>query len=133
MADGPWRTVLSHREATGHPQGFTVWGQSIPLHLPTREVERARPEGEKVRTRPGQSSRLRPDMESYHGEEGQERYRERKKRERGEHIQEGSLEEVVREKKCTHPEWCFQGLTRSNLTGVQARDQLGARKEAVLG
>lgn len=39
------------------------------------------------------------------------------------------MEEVVRKKKCTHPKWYFEGLTKSNLTGVQARDQPDTIKE----
>lgn len=40
---------------------------------------------------------------------------------------------MVRKKKCTHPKWYFKGLTRSSLTGVQARDRPDARKEVTLG
>ena len=134
-----WRAVENCPEpkgGNGMPSGFqitTVWGQFIPSSLPTRKVKRARPE--RGEHKDGARTKLSVEDQTWSPtkERKGSRDTETGKKGKGTCISRGFLEEVVRKKKCTHPEWCFQGLTRSNLTGVWARDPLNARKEATLG
>lgn len=100
VSDHPSNPCLLHRKVKGarHPGGPSQAGKKVLMGL-------------------GQSLQLRPEVETNVAEEGQEGYRDRSKGERDTHIQGGFQEKAVRQKKHTHPEWCFKQLTRSNIIG----------------
>lgn len=72
--------------------------------------------GKKMLMRLGQSFQLRPEVETNVARKGR-RDTEAEVKGKGIHIQGGFQEKAVRQKKHTHPEWCFKQLTRSNIIG----------------